>query len=114
MNLNLSEITIIVSKEECVDFYKELGFKEISREVRLSSHDELIHLSNESLLLRLYKDSTHPKRDRNPESLGLRYLVFETKDLETFSKSNIKTDKNGRFVFLTDPDGQPIQIREKR
>ena len=114
MNLSLSEISIIVSNEECVDFYKGLGFNEVSREERIDAHDELIYLSNGSILLRLYKDSTHPKRDRNPESLGLRYLVFETSNIEMITKSNIKNDKNGRFLFLIDPDGQLIQIREKR
>ena len=114
MNLALSEVSMIVSNEECVNFYKNLGFKEISREERIESHDELIYLSNGDLVLRLYKDSTHPIRNRKPESLGLRYLIFETDNLDRFPQSDIKSDKNGSFMFLVDPDGQPIQIREKR
>lgn len=51
--------------------YKKLGFKEVSREERFNSHDELIYLSNGNVFLRLYKDSTHPKRDRNPRELGI-------------------------------------------
>ena len=91
-----------------------MGFKEISREVRKEAHDELICLFNGIVSLRLYKDSTHPVRNRKPESLGLRYLTFETDDLSQFKNNDVKEDQIGRFIFINDPDGQPIQIREKR
>lgn len=114
MKLHLVQISIIVSNEEGVNFYKSLGFEEISREIRKEAHDELICLSNGDLTLRLYKDSTHPTRNRNPESLGLRYLCFEVDNLNLFGNVDIKEDNEGKFIFLVDPDGQPIQIREKR
>lgn len=114
MKLNLVQISIIVSNENGVDFYKQLGFKEISREVRKETHDELISLFNGFLTLRLYKDSTHPVRNRKPESLGLRYLTFEVDDLSQFKSIEIKEDQIGRFIFINDPDGQPVQIREKK
>ena len=114
MKLSLSSVSIIVSSEKGVGFYKSLGFEEISREVRKEAHDELICLSNGSLTLRLYKDATHPIRIRKPESLGLRYLTFEVDDLSQFKDIQIKEDQLGKFIFLNDPDGQPIQIRERR
>lgn len=114
MNLLLNSVSIIVSSEKGVDFYKSLGFEEISREARKEAHDELISLFNGSLTLRLYKDSTHPIRNRKPESLGLRYLTFEVDDLSQYKNAEIKEDRLGRFVFLNDPDGQPVQIREKK
>ena len=114
MDLHLIQISIIVSSEEGVNFYKGLGFKEISREIRKEAHDELIYLSNGDLSLRLYKDSTHPARNRKPESLGLRYLTFEVDSLNQFENIEIKEDQFGRFIFLNDPDDQPIQIREKK
>ena len=114
MNLILQQISIIVSSENCVEFYKSLGFKEISREIRKEAHDELICLSNRNISLRLYKDNSHPTRNRKPESLGLRYLTFEIDDLSQFKEAEIKEDQIGKFVFINDPDGQPIQIREKR
>ncbi len=77
-------------------------------------HDELIILSNGNLELRLYKDSTHPIRKRKPESLGIRYFTLEVDSLDSFGNEEIKEDKLGRFIFLNDPDGQPVQIRENK
>ena len=114
MELHLVRISIIVSSEEGVNFYKSLGFEEISREIRKEAHDELICLSNGEIALRLYKDPTHPVRNRKPESLGLRYLTFEVDNLNQFENIEIKEDQLGRFIFLNDPDGQPVQIREKK
>lgn len=112
--MKLAYITIIVSNEEGISFYKSLGFKEINREIRKEMHDELIFLSNGNIELRLYKDATHPIRNRKPESLGIRYICFEVDSLDNFKDAEIKEDSFGRFIFLKDPDGQPIQIRERK
>ena len=105
----LNHIAIIVSSEEGVGFYKSLGFKELSREIREDNHDELLYLSNGLLTLEIYKDPTHPKRVSNPEAYGLRHLCFQTEDIG----ENYKLDKNGnKFKFIYDPDGLPIEIRE--
>ena len=77
MQMLLNHIAIIVSREEGLDFYKTLGFKEVSREVRPENHDELIYLSDGLLTLEIYKDSTHPKRVTNPEAYGLRIFAFK-------------------------------------
>ena len=114
MKLSLNSVAIIVSSEEGVNFYKGLGFKEANRVIRKEMHDELIFLSYDELELRLYKDNTHPIRNRKPESLGIRYLTFSVEYLDSFKGAEIKEDKDGRFIFLNDPDGQPVQIREKR
>ncbi len=87
---------------------------EIGREIRKEMHDELISLSNGNLELRLFKDATHPIRNRKPESLGIRYFTLEVDDLDAFGREEIKEDKLGKFIFLNDPDGQPVQIREKK
>ena len=105
----LNHIAIIVSKEEGVDFYKTLGFKEVNREVRPDNHDELIYLSDGLLTLEIYKDSTHPKRVTNPEAYGLRHLCFQVEDIG----EDYKLDKNGnKFKYIYDPDGLPIEIKE--
>jgi len=104
----LNHIAIIVSSEEGVDFYKTLGFKEKSREIRPESHDELIYLNDGLITLEIYKDPTHPKRVTNPEAYGLRHLCFQVEDIG----EDYKTDKNGKFKFIYDPDGLPIEIRE--
>ena len=74
--LQLNHIAIIVSSEDGVTFYKNLGFTEQSRTVRPLCHDELIYLSGNGLILELYKDHTHPKRVTAPEAYGLRHLCF--------------------------------------
>ena len=106
--LILNHIAIIVSSEDGIDFYKSLGFKEESREIRKESHDELIYLSDGLVTLEIYKDSTHPKRVTNPEAYGLRHLCFQVEKLE----GEYKVDKKGKFKFIYDPDGLPIEIRE--
>ena len=109
MQMLLNHIAIIVSKEEGVDFYKALGFKEVGREVRPDNHDELIYLSDGLLTLEIYKDPTHPKRVTNPEAYGLRHLCFQVEDIG----EDYKLDKNGnKFKFIYDSDGLPIEIKE--
>ena len=106
--LLLNHIAFIVSSEEGVEFYKNLGFEELSREIRPTNHDEMIYLSNGLLTLEIYKDSTHPKRVTNPEAYGLRHLCFQTENIG----DDYKVDEKGKFKFIYDPDGQPIEIRE--
>ena len=107
--LTLNHIAVIVSSEDGVTFYKELGFEEISRVERPESHDELIYLTNGDIVLELYKDPTHPDRVTAPEAYGLRHLCFEVDHID----GECLSDENGRFTFLYDPDGQPIEIRER-
>ena len=104
----LNHIAIIVSTESGIDFYKSLGFEEKSREIRPDNHDELIYLTDGLVTLEIYKDPTHPKRLTNPEAYGLRHLCFQVEDIG----NDFKTDKNGKFKFIYDPDGLPIEIRE--
>ena len=104
----LNHIAIIISSEIGVEFYKSLGFTELSREVRPESHDELLYLSNGSIVLEVYKDPTHPKRPNNPEAYGLRHLCFQVENIG----EEYKVDKKGKFKFIYDPDGLPIEIRE--
>ena len=106
--IQLNHIAIIVSSEDGVEFYKGLGFEEISRTERPAAHDELIYLSGNGIVLELYKDPTHPKRAVAPEALGLRHLCFKVDHID----GECKSDANGRFTFIYDPDGLPIEIRE--
>ncbi|MBR4237559.1 VOC family protein [bacterium] len=113
--LLLNHIAIIASSNKTVDFYKELGFIEKARTIRPECHDELIYLSNGLITLEIYVDSTHPKRLSNPEAYGLRHLCFQVESIEDLAQkygSEIKTDNKGRFIFINDPDNQPIEIRE--
>jgi hypothetical protein len=58
MKLSIDSVAIIVSSEQGVNFYKDLGFEEISREIRKEMHDELILLSNGQLQLKTTAIST--------------------------------------------------------
>ena len=102
--------SLIVSSEEGVDFYKSLGFCEISRITRNQCHDEVIVLVNDFLKLEIYKDATHPKKSNNPEPCGLRYLCFEVEHID----GEYKEDFQGKYKYIFDPDNQAVKIREKK
>ena len=107
---SLMYISLIVSSEEGVDFYKELGFKEIKRTIRVDCHDEVIVLENEFLKLEIYKDSTHPKKDNKPEHCGLRYLCLEVNNID----GDYQEDSIGKYKYIFDPDNQTVKIRERK
>lgn len=44
----------------------------------------------------------------NPEAYGLRHLCFNVEDIG----DDYKIDAKGKFKFITDPDGLPIELRE--
>lgn len=106
----LDHIAIICSSEESISFYSKLGFEVKSFEDR--KYDKLIYLSDGMTTLELYVDWRHPARVNNPEALGLRHLGFECEDIERFGVE-VKVDKKGKFCFIYDPDGLPIEIRER-
>lgn len=106
----LDHIAIIVSSENNINFYEKLGFKVISLEDR--GYDKLAYLSDGMTTLEIYIDPKHPERVPKPEAFGLRHLGFAVEDIEKFGVE-IKEDKRGRFCFIYDPDGLPIEIRER-
>ena len=107
----LDHLAIIVSSEEGVDFYKSLGFKEIERQIRPQTDDEIVVLKSDEIRLELYKDPTHPARATNPEAYGLRHLCIAVEDLEKYGVE-IKHDQRGAFLFVYDPDGLPVELRD--
>ena len=114
----LNHIAIIVSSEKGVDFYKALGFEEVSREIRDgANHDVLVYLTDKMTTLEIYVDPTHPKRVTSPEAYGLRHLCFEVERIDEFAGkwgAEVKEGKSGRFCFIYDPDGLPIEIKEMK
>lgn len=110
----LNHIAIIVSSEEGVEFYKQFGFKEVSRTVRPEQHDSVVVLDGFNSTLEIFVDRTHPVRVTNPEALGLRHLCFQTEDIDRFKFNEpIRVNAVGeRYSFLKDPDGLPIEIKE--
>ena len=114
--MELDHIALIVSKEENLAFYKKLGFIEKNRIER--GYDTVVFMENNSIVLEIFVDPNHPERVSGPEALGLRHIAFVVESLEEVMSvvqcEEIRTDWFGRrFAFTKDPDGQPIELKEK-
>lgn len=112
----LDHIALIVSTEECLSFYKKLGFIEKNRIER--GYDTVVFMECDGLLLEVFIDPNHPARVTTPEAMGLRHIAFVVESLEEVMRDleceEIRTDWFGRrFTFTKDPDGQPIELKEK-
>lgn len=112
----LDHIALIVSSEECLRFYEKLRFSETQRFER--SHDTVVFMENSGIVLEIFIDLNHPERVNAPEAKGLRHVAFTVDSLEEVMKivqcEEIRTDWFGRkFTFTKDPDGQPIELKEK-
>ena len=115
--MELDHIALIVSKEENLSFYKKLGFIEKNRIER--GYDTVVFTECDGLLLEVFIDPNHPARVSGPEALGLRHIAFVVESLEQVMRDveceEIRTDWFGRrFTFTKDPDGQPIELKEKK
>lgn len=114
--VGLDHIALIVSSEDSLRFYEKLGFKETNRFER--SYDTVVFMENNGIVLEIFIDSNHPKRVSNPEAKGLRHVAFTVESLEEVMKivecEEIRTDWfSKKFTFTKDPDGQPIELKEK-
>ena len=112
----LDHIALIVSSEESLRFYEKLGFKETNRFER--SYDTVVFMECEGIVLEIFIDPNHPERVNTPEAKGLRHVAFVVESLEEVITivecEEIRTDWFGRrFTFTKDPDGQPIELKEK-
>ena len=112
--MELDHIALIVSKEENLAFYEKLGFVEKNRIER--AYDTVVFMENSSIVMEIFIDPNHPERVTNPEAYGLRHIAFVVEDLGKVDVEceEIRTDWFGRrFTFTKDPDGQPIELKEK-
>lgn len=112
--MSLDHIAIIVSKIENLSFYENLGFKEYKRFER--EYDTVVFMEGDGIVLEVFVDSNHPERATGPEARGLRHIAFCVDDLSKVDVEceEIRTDWFGRkFTFTKDPDGQPIELKEK-
>ena len=115
-DMELDHIALIVSKEENLSFYEKLGFIEKNRIER--GYDTVVFMECDGLLLEVFIDPNHPARVSGPEAMGLRHIAFVVESLEEVMRDveceEIRTDWFGRrFTFTKDPDGQPIELKEK-
>ena len=111
----IHHIAIIVSSEENIRFYKDLGFQEYFRKER--PYDTVVLLKGFGMELEMFVDPNHPARQINPESLGVRHLSFQVDDIDKVAKEfgceSIRTDWAGmRYISITDLDGLSIELHE--
>lgn len=118
----INHVALIISKEECLDFYYRLGFKEESRVFRADKNDYLIMLNDGNSVLEVFLRENAPLRHCKPEAYGCRHIAFNVKNLEEimealkdYKQEAIRvTDSGQRFVFITDLDGQPVEFLEEK
>ena len=117
--LGLDHIALIVSSEGSLRFYEKFGFKETKRIER--TYDTVVFMKCGQVVLEIFIDPNHPERISGPEALGLRHIAFvvdsleEVMSLDGVKCEEIRTDWFGRkFTFTKDPDGQPIELKEKK
>lgn len=113
--LELDHIALIVSSEESLRFYEKFGFRETDRFKR--NYDTVVFMKSGDITLEIFIDSKHPERVDAPEAKGLRHIAFAVEKIEDLDMETeeIRIDWFGRkFTFVKDPDGQPIEIKEKR
>lgn len=107
--LGIHHFSLIASSEEVVQFYRGLGFEEERRIAR--EYDTVVILKGFDVGLEIFIDSSHPARSA-PEPLGLRTLGLRVDRIEA-EPEEIQMDWNGnRYVVLSDPDGNVVQLCE--
>lgn len=114
--IGLDHIALIVSSEESLAFYEKLGFREFKRINR--PYDTVVFMECGLVVLEIFIDPKHSERVSNPEAKGLRHIAFTVEKLDEMTEildcEEIRTDWFGtRFTFTKDPDGQPIELKEK-
>ena len=117
----INHVALIVSSEQSLDFYRLLGFKEISRTVRPEKNDTLIMMENNGAVLEVFIRPDAPLRHCSPEAYGCRHIAFDVDNVEKiieilkdYECQGIRFDDQGRrFVFIIDNDKQPVEFLEK-
>ena len=115
--MGLDHIALIISSEESLKFYEKLRFIETKRIER--SDDTVVFMKCGQTALEIFIDLKHPERITEPEARGLRHIAFTVDSLEevmqTMVCEEIRTDWfECKFTFTKDPDGQPIELIERK
>ena len=117
----INHVALIISKEECLDFYKKLGFVETSRVFRQDKNDYLIMMEKGDAVLEVFLKDDAPLRLCKPEAYGCRHIAFDVNNvdeilelLKDYDCQKIRTTETGRrFVFVNDLNNQPVEFLEK-
>lgn len=118
MITGVHHVSVIVSCEHSVDFYKKLGFIEIFRKER--GYDTVVLLEGYGVQLELFVDSNHPQRAMFPENLGIRNISLKVDSIDN-EKQRLKDVVFGKTYTdwfgipccsIRDYDGNLIQLHE--
>ena len=108
MITGIHHFSIIASSEASVEFYTMLGFKENKRIER--DYDTVVLMDGYGIGLEIFIDPRHCRSVDEP--FGLRTLSLKVDSLDGID-GTVMTDWNGeRYVNITDPDGNTVQIHE--
>lgn len=116
--LGLHHVSLLISSEECLEFYKKLGFEESYRKQR--ANDCIVLLDGYGFQLEVFIDNRHPQRTLDlTEPLGTRHFALKVDDIEETVKelnlehTEIGTDWTGiRYCYILDPDGNQVELHE--
>jgi glyoxylase I family protein len=118
MITGIHHVSLLISSEGSLDFYKLLGFKEILRKERKT--DTVVLLEGYGIQLEIFIDSSHPKLPSGAEEpLGVRHFALKVDNIEqtveqlAIDHTDIGTDWQGiRYCYITDPDGNEVELHE--
>ena len=90
--MTLDHIALIVSREENLSFYEQLGFKETKRIER--SYDTVVFMENDGIVLEVFCRSEPSGKNNRPEAKGLRHIAFCVDSLDDLKLpcEEIRTD----------------------
>ncbi len=122
----IHHVSLLVSSERTLEFYKLLGFQEDYRRER--AKDCVALLNGYGVQLEVFIDNRHPSRATDiSEPLGTRHFALKVDDIvlekerlkDLFKKQldydpkfeEIRLDWTGeRYVFFKDPDGNVVEL----
>lgn len=106
-------------------FYTDvLGFRVLAEHYRAERMSYKTDLAlGEEYVIELFSFPSPPPRPSHPEAAGLRHLAFAVNDLDRelatleamgVEHEAVRVDEytGCRFLFLSDPDGLPIELYE--
>lgn len=124
----IHHISLLISSEKTLEFYKLLGFQENFRKER--KEDIVVLLDGYGMQLEVFVDARHPNRVVDlTEPLGPRHFALKVDDIEaevsrlkevfneqlgydSVVKETSQDWMGERYVFFKDPDGGIVELHE--
>lgn len=108
MVTGIHHFSIIASSEASVEFYTKLGFQETKRIKR--EYVTVVLMDGFEVGLEIFIDPKHSRSMEEP--LGFRALSMKVDSLNGINGTVMKDWNGERYVNISDPDGNTIQLHE--